>query len=408
MMRFLQALTAAGAVCGVGYYALCIWSARAFRKSVPPPDNFTPPVSILKPLRGTDPDIYSAFRSHCLQDYPEYEIIFGVSDPQDPAAELVKQLQAEFPNRAIRLVICPKALGTNMKVSSLVQMLPLARYEYLIVNDSDIRVPPDYLRRVLGAFKPGSSAAATAVPPAAAKPALESSEQRPIGMVTCLYRGIAGKTIGSHLESVGISTDFIPGALAARELEGIHFGLGSTLAFPRSALQTIGGFEALVDYLADDFELGKRIAAAGYQVEFADVVVDTHVPDYSLGSFFEHQLRWGRSTRHSRRLAYNGLVFTFGVPWAILALLLAQGAPWGWALLGATLAVRLAMAATVGLGVLHDRQLLSDFWLIPLRDVTALIVWIGSYTGRTIAWRGEQFLLKDGKLLPLENPIVGR
>ncbi len=383
MIRFLAAVAAVGTACGIGYYALCMWSARVFRRSIPPPDDFTPPASILKPLRGTDPDIYDAFRSHCLQDYPEYEIIFGVSDPQDPAAELVKQLQAEFPDRAIQLVVCPKALGTNMKVSNLVQMLPFARHQYLIVNDSDIRVPRDYLRRVLGTFQGPD-----------------------VGMATCLYRGVAGKTIGSRLESVGISTDFIPGALAARLVEGIHFGLGATLAFPRSTLQAIGGFEALVDYLADDFELGKRIAAAGYEVRFADVVVDTHVPDYSLGGFVEHQLRWGRSTRNSRRLAYTGLVFTFGVPWALLTLLLARGAPWAWALLGASMATRLAMAFAVGIGVLHDRQLLSHFWTIPLRDLAAVAVWIGSYTGRTIAWRGEQYILENGRLLP-RNPDAG-
>ncbi len=385
LITILEVVAAAGAVAGIGYYLLCLWSARRFAKSRPDPDRFMPPVSILKPLRGTDPEIYDAFRSHCLQDYSEYEIIFGVSDPEDPAVELVEQLIREFPDRAIRLVVCPKVLGTNMKVSNLVQMLPLARYEYLIVNDSDIKVPRDYLCRVLGPF----------------------AEPR-VGMVTCLYRGIAGSTLGSKLESIGISTDFVAGVLAARQLEGVHFALGSTLAFPRQSLAAIGGFGALVDYLADDFELGNRISATGAEVRIANVVVDTHLPDYSVGSFFEHQLRWGRSTRDSRPKGYTGLVLTFGVPWAILALVLSGGAAWAWALLLSAMAVRLGMAIGVGWGVLRDRQLFRHFWLIPLRDVVALLVWIGGYTGHTIAWRGDQFILEKGKLKPVEEVVVGR
>ncbi len=385
LITILEVVAAAGAVAGIGYYLLCLWSARRFAKSRPDPDRFMPPVSILKPLRGTDPEIYDAFRSHCLQDYSEYEIIFGVSDPEDPAVELVEQLIREFPDRAIRLVVCPKVLGTNMKVSNLVQMLPLARYEYLIVNDSDIKVPRDYLCRVLGPF----------------------AEPR-VGMVTCLYRGIAGSTLGSKLESIGISTDFVAGVLAARQLEGVHFALGSTLAFPRQSLAAIGGFGALVDYLADDFELGNRISATGAEVRIANVVVDTHLPDYSVGSFFEHQLRWGRSTRDSRPKGYTGLVLTFGVPWAILALVLSGGAAWAWGLLLSAMAVRLGMAVGVGWGVLRDRQLFRHFWLIPLRDVVALLVWIGGYTGHTIAWRGDQFILEKGKLKPVEEVVVGR
>ena len=179
--------------------------------------------------------MYESFRSHCLLDYPEYEIIFGVSEEDDPAVELVRRLQAEFPQRTIQLVVCNRNLGTNRKVSNLAQMLPSARYDHLIVNDSDIRIQPDYLQRVVTPF---------------ADPK--------IGMVTCLYRGVPNKTLGSRLESIGISTDFSGGVLSAREVEkGIHFALGSTMVFRRNDLQAIGGFEAVVDYLADDYELGQ-------------------------------------------------------------------------------------------------------------------------------------------------------
>jgi len=382
LLRLIEAIAALGAAAGAGYYLLCLWSARSFlrdsrRQALPP---FTPSVSILKPLRGTDPEIYESFRSHCQQDYPEYELIFGVSDPEDPAIELVERLQRDFPQRSIRLMVCPKVLGSNMKVSNLVQMLPLAKYDYLIVNDSDIRVEPDYLRRVMRPF---------------ADPK--------VGMVTCLYRGIAGSTLGSQLEAVGISTDFSAGVLAARQIEGIRFALGSTLAFPRKSLEAIGGFQELVDYLADDFELGARIARAGYEVRLSDVVVDHHLPDYSFDGFLQHQLRWARSTRDSRKWGYTGVVLTFGLPWALVAVLLSLGAAWSWALLALVAVLRFAMAIAVGQSVLHDAQVPRQIWLLPLRDVIAMLVWIGSFTGHTVAWRGDLFILEDGKLRPAQS-----
>lgn len=374
------AITGLGALAGCGYYLLCLWSARDFLRSMrrDAGSGFVPPVSILKPLKGTDPDIYESFRSHCLQDYPEYELIFGVSEDDDPAVALVRRLQAEFPERSIQLVVCPKVLGSNMKVSNLVQMLPHARYDHLIVNDSDIKVEPDYLQRVMAPFRDNK-----------------------VGMVTCLYRGIAGSTLGSKLESIGISTDFSAGVLAARVLEGIHFALGSTLAFPRRALEAIGGFEPLVDYLADDFELGARVAAAGFEVRLSEVVVDHHLPDYSVRGFVLHQLRWARSTRDSRRWGYTGVVLTFGVPWALLALLLSWGERWAWIAFAVALLLRFAMAFTVGVRVLRDRQVLRFAWLLPLRDFAALLVWMGSYAGHTVSWRGDLFVLEDGKLRPV-------
>ena len=271
-----------------------------------------PPVSILKPLKGTDPEIYECFRSHCLQQYPEYEIIFGVSDANDPAIESVKSLQLEFPDRRIQLVVSPKMLGANVKVSNLAQMLPEARYEHLIVNDSDIRVEPDYLRRVIAPL----------------------SDSR-VGMVTCLYRGVAARTLGSRLEALGISTDFCAGVLAARQLEnGIRFGLGSTLAFRRGELEQIGGFASIVNHLADDYELGKRIADLGLAVKLSDVVVETYLPAYRLKDFFAHQLRWARGVRDARAGGYFGLAFTFGILWALLAIAASGTKLWSWSFAG--------------------------------------------------------------------------
>ena len=188
---------------------------------------------------------------------------------------------------------------------------------------------------------------------------------------------------------------------AARCLDGIHFALGSTLAFPRRALEAIGSFEPLVDYLADDFELGARIAAAGYEVRLSEVVVDHHLPDYSFHGFVQHQLRWARSTRDSRRWGYTGVVLTFGLPWAVLAALLSRGQPWSWVLLVTALLLRVAMAGLVGLRVLHDRQVLRYAYLLPVRDFAALLVWAASYAGHTVSWRGDLFVLENGKLRPV-------
>src|SRR5271168_3487985 len=381
LLRIVQTVAVFGTLSSSIYYLLCLWSAAAFLRwkeagEGARPTQALPPISILKPLKGTDPEIYESFRSHCLQDYPEYEIIFGVSDPNDPTIESVRALQREFPDRRLQLLVSPRVLGANVKVSNLAQMLAEARYDYLIVNDSDIRVEPDYLRRVTA-------------------PLADSR----VGMVTCLYRGMSGPTLGSRLEALGIGTDFCPSVLAARQLEGgIRFGLGSTLAFRRAELEKIGGFTSFVDYLADDYELGRRIAGLGLSVELSDVVVETYLPPYRLREFFAHQLRWARGVRDARAGGYLGLVFTFGFLWSLLALAASGGALWAWGALAATIFLRLAVALVVGQGILRDRQLLKHAWLIPLRDLAATAIWFASLGGHTVTWRGDRFHLKKGKL----------
>ena len=335
-----------------------------------------PPVSILKPLKGEDPEIYESFRSHCLQDYPEYELIFGVSDPADPALHAVERLRREFPHRAIQLVVCPQQLGANTKVSNLAQMLKAARYDCLVVSDSDIRVAPDYLRRITAPLA-----------------------KEEVGVVTCLYRGLAGKTLGSRLESLGISTDFMTGVLVARSLEGgVRFALGSTMAFRRSDLAAIGGFGSFVDYLADDYELGKRIAALGREVVVSEVIVDTFLPAYTLRQFVEHQLRWARGVRDARPGGYIGLLFTFAWQWALLAVLASHGTPLAWGLLFSALVLRFVVAWTVGWQVVRDRQVRRFLFLVPVRDTVAVAIWIASFASNTVTWRGDRFRLKNGKL----------
>ncbi len=362
---------------GAAYYGSCTWAGRRFlREQGTFVAEHTPPVSILKSLKGVDAHMYAAFRSHCLLEYPEYEVLFGVNDMSDPAVALVQKLQQEFPGRPLRIVHCPEVLGTNGKISTLAQMLPHARYEHVLINDSDIVVTPDFLTRVMRYF----------VDPK-------------VGMVTTLYRAIPGKTVWSKVEAIGISTDFMGGVLVAREMEhGVHFALGATMAMTRAALAKIGGLESVVDYLADDYELGVRISRAGYTVVLGDIEVETALPDYDFHGFWAHQLRWARNHKHLRTEQYFGLVVTFGLVGAVLAVIVAPHAWWTWTAFGITAAARLTAALTIGRGVLKCPNLLRDLWLIPLRDFAAMSVWLVSFAGNEVEWRGTKFLVKDGKL----------
>src|SRR6202140_250297 len=385
-VRVFEVVVILGCFSSSIYYLICLWSAfvflreRGVGRAPSPASRPLPPVSILKPLKGTDPDIYESFRSHCLQDYPEYEIVFGVSDPGDPAVASVQQLQREFPDRRIRLVVCSNKLGANVKVSNLEQMLPAAHYQHLLVNDSDIHVENDYLRRVVAPLA-----------------------DLHVGMVTCLYRGVAASTLGSQLESLGISTDFCAGVLVARQLEGgLRFGLGSTLAFRRTELERIGNFRSIVDFLADDYELGRRIADLGLQVVLSDAVVETHLPAYDLRGFWDHQLRWARGVRDSRAGGYLGLVSTYGLMWGLLTVIVSRAALWSWAGLAVIILLRLSVALRLALGVTRDRRLLRHSWLLPVRDLVAVAVWVASLAGHTVTWRGDRFELQNGRLIRID------
>ncbi len=396
------------ALCGLGYLGLSLWSEWRFlrRRTAArrrPLGEYTPPVSILKPLRGSDRQMYESFRSHCLQEYPQYEIIFGVNDASDAAVADVERLQREFPAHDIRLVICSDGQGANRKVGNLAQMMREAKYGHIVINDSDIRVERDYLRRVIA---PMENAPATSDGDGPTDGSATGTRQQmplrplaPVGFVTALYRAEGGRSIASRMEAVTIATDFAGGVLCAMEMEGgLHFGLGSTLAFPRAAAEAIGGLESLMDYLADDHELGRMIWEAGYEVVLCDSVVETFLPEYSFGAMFEHQLRWARTIRDLRKWGYIGVLLTFGLPWAMAAALCAGGTAWSLGLLGVVAAARFASGYVLCGPILNDRRTLRDLWLIPARDVVGVAIWFASFGGNTIVWRGERFYLKDGRL----------
>jgi ceramide glucosyltransferase len=337
-----------------------------------------------------------AFASHCRQEYPgDYEILFGVSSLDDPAAPAVQQLQAEFPERSIRLIVCLENLGPNGKISVVAQLLPHARYDYLVINDSDIRVSPHYLARVLAPF----------APPASANPA----NAKPVGLVTALYRGRAHGTLSSKFEALGISTDFMPSVLTARFLErGLHFGLGSTLAFSRTALDAAfpDGLVPLATYIADDYQLGAQIDRAGFRVELAAEVVETSVPAYTFRGFIDHQLRWLRTVRDSRPAGYAGMACANLLAWAFLNLIASGVSLFSIALFCMALLFRVCIALGVGVGIVNDRQVLRDFWLLLPRDLTGLALWAWSYASDTVTWRGETFIVKKGRLFPKEPASV--
>ncbi len=367
----------------IAYYLICIYSANRFfgeTEAAPSNDNF-PPISILIPVRGIDHEAAQNFESLCLQDYPDFEILFGIQDPEDPVRGIIGELKQRFPGLRIRLIECRDVFGHNAKVSNLITLLKHAAHEAVLIVDSDIRVGAGYLRRI--------------VTP------LASPE---VGLVTCPYRGIGAQTLGARVEAVGISSDFIPGVLVARQLEGIRFGLGATLLTRKSVVGAIGGLGQIADYLGDDFLLGNLIARRGFQVILSRFVVENVQAPDSIWTVLRHQLRWARSTKHSRPLGYAGLLFTHGMPACIALVISSHASAAALLLFLSTLALRYSVAIRVGILGLGDRLLWRNLWLVPFRDLVNFGVWCVSFVGDKIVWRGRTFRLKrGGRLVPISN-----
>jgi ceramide glucosyltransferase len=358
-------------------------SARVSNKSTDPASalqrllDFVPPVSILKPIRGLDRETFENFSSFCRQDYPEFEILFCVSDESDPAVPVIKKIIADFPGRSIRLLVGAPEIGVSDKVNKLCRMAREARHEVVIVSDSDVRVAPGFLRAVVGPF-----------------------QDPKVGGVTCLYRGLTDGGFAADLEALGNSADFAPGVLVARLFGDLDFMLGAVMATTKKHLAEIGGFEALADYFCDDYELGNRIAARGYRVELSRFPVDIVYPHETSGDAFRHQLRWNLSIRYSRPWGHAGLIFSNWVPWAVVVGALAS---WRAAVAYGVIAllIRMAMAASTGFAGMRDRLVLRKVWLLPVRDVFAFVVWVGSFFAQRIHWRGRLFCVRDKKLVPV-------
>ena len=372
-----------GAVAANAYYLLSIIAGFRFfygRRSSPLREFM--PVSVMIPLHGADFQAYQNYAELCRQDYPEYQIVFGVRDSTDSSVPIVEKLIAQFPDRDIALMISDKVIGQNLKVSNLQNMLALVKHEQIVIVDSDIRVSRDYLQNVLAPL----------------------ADQR-VGVVTCLYRAAETPDFAAKLEAVGITAEFAAGVLMARMLEGVKFALGSTMATTRARLESIGGFQALADYLADDFMLGNMIARDGYEVRLSHHVVETAMHPAGFKSMLRHQMRWARSTRISRPLGYLGLILTHGTALALLNVVVDRASTLSLIILASTLVLRLTMGWMIGVHWLRDKILKKYFWLVPVRDLLSFLIWCLSWIGKRVEWRGRQFdVARDGKMVQVGEP----
>ena len=341
---------------------------------------YAPAASLLKPVHGVDFGSYENFASFCKQDYPEYEILFGVGDSDDPAVPLIQRLVSEFSQRQIRLFVGAERIGANRKVNMQARLAREARHEILVLTDGDIRVSRNYLREVIAPLG-----------------------DRRIGAVTSFYRGIAEKNLGAELETIGAASDFFAGVLMANWIEGITFGLGASIVTTKEWMARIGGFAAIADLHSDDYELGNRIAKAGGKILLSPEVVATMYPALSARGFWQHQVRWARTVRLSRPLSFMGLLFTHGLPWALFAALIAPSASVGVAYLAAYFILRLTMAWTVGVWGVGDDVLRRRIWLVPLRDAIYFIVWLGSFASNRIHWGGEEYIMRKGQLVTVPS-----
>ena len=356
------------------FYAYAIYVARDFlrrpnRRAKP---GFEPPVSVLKPLRGLDPNAVDSFASFCRQDYGSWEILFGAEDEDEPALEAARQVARDYPDLPIRILVGNGIAGENPKVRLLSKLVREAKYPVLLVSDSDIRAGRTHLKRMV-----------------------EPLADPRVGVVTCLYRSQAESLIG-WIDALSLSTDFVPGALVARKLEGMSFAMGAGILIRREVLEEIGGFEAVAESLADDYLLGKLPAKAGHVVELARDVVDHRLGTSTLRELGHRQIRWNLGIRTSRPWSYAGMVFTQGTAAAALLLLATGGSVLGWSAAGVTIAVRLAAARFITSRCLEDRSIAKYLWLVPIRDLLGTYFWLAAFFGKTVVWRGRRLRLGDG------------
>jgi ceramide glucosyltransferase len=366
----------------LAYYTLATFAALRFFKRAPTRvvPNYSPPISVLKPVRGVDFGSYENFASFCRLEYPDYEILFAVNDEADPAVPLIRQIIAEFPERKIRLLVGAGHLGANRKANKLARLAREAQNEVLVLTDGDVRVGPHFLREVVAPLA-----------------------DRKTGAVTSFYRGIAEKNLGAEIEAIGASSDFFAGVLMAAWKEGITFALGASIATTKEWLGKMGGFAAIADTLADDYELGNRIAKAGGEVVLSGEAVWTMYPAQTFRSFWDHQVRWARTVRLCRPLSYMGLLFTQGLPWVLLAVLVAPAKWIAGTYLIAYLILRFAMAWTVGIWGVGDEVLRRRVWLVPLWDAIHFLIWVASFGSNHVRWDNIEYVIRQGRMVPVAS-----
>jgi ceramide glucosyltransferase len=367
------------------YYLIALYSSWAYFRHAPRANlcdvrgaAFTPPVSNLKPIRGLDPGAYENFASFCRQDYPEYEIVFCVDGRDDPVLPVIEKLVRDFPERQIRVLFGSGRIATNDKVAKLARMASEAAHEVVVISDSDVRVQPDYLRSVVAPLADAN-----------------------VGAVTCFYVPAGERTFADSLQAMGMFSDFYAGILVAWQLDGVKFALGPTIATTRARLAEFGGYESLENRPADDLLVGRLIAEQGHRVELLRYTV-LAVADYqSMRDLIHKRLRWIVVMRHMRPWGHLGLLLTQGLPWSLAAIAVHPSMAVAAGYLGTYLVLRCAMTWMIGAWGLQQPGLWRKMPVIPAWDALAFFIWLTSFVRRSIRWRGSDYLLRDGRLVPV-------
>lgn len=387
ILHFLRSFVLVAALAPLVYYVIatyCGWSYfRVLRKSPREVPECKPPVSILKPVCGLDRGAYENFASFCCLDYPEYEILFGVTNENDPVIPVIEELRRTFPAQAIRLLVGATSVGTSPKMNLLCRLVREAKYDLLVINDSDVRVEEDYLGNATAPFRDPK-----------------------VGVVTALFRNITEGDFASDLDAVGVPSDSSASALVAQRFGGMDFALGWTMATTKQRLEEIGGFEAMADHHSDDFTLGNKIARNGYRIALMCKPIWMVFPKERLSQFLRHELRWSIMLRNIRPVGYLGLVMTFGLPWAVLAAAASHSFALGTAYILAYLVLRLTMAWTIGVWGLGDPVLRRKIWLVPIRDAVNFFVWLAGFFFSKVQWRGKEYRVDGNYLIPLAAKAV--
>jgi len=363
------------------YYFLVLYSTARFFSSAAKEKihntDFTPPVSCLKPIRGLDVEAYENYASFCRQDYPNYEILFCV-DEDDPAVPVLKKLVNDFPDRPIRLLYGSGRDAINDKVARLVRLVSEARHDMLVITDGDVRVRPDYLRTVVGPFRDPK-----------------------VGAATCFYVSTQERTFIEQMQSIGMVSDFFAGLLVAWQLDGVKFTLGQTIVATRRSIESFGGYQMIETRPADDLLVGRMIAEQGYEVKLLPFTVEAVADFESLGDLLYKRVRWMTVMRGMRPWGHLGLIFTWGLPWALLAVAIHPTVAVAVSYLGTYLLLRVAMTWMIGVLGLKESGVWEKMPLIPLWDATAFLIWLASFGRSTIRWKGIDYHIREGMLVPV-------
>jgi ceramide glucosyltransferase len=367
------------------YYLLVLYSSWRFFPRTLTQNAFTPPVSVLKPIRGIDPEAYTNFASFCRQDYPEYEILFCVDGADDPVIPILEKLIRDFPERRIRVFFGSGSDAVNDKVAKLGRLVREAQNEILVMGDSDVRVRSDYLRTVVAPLGDPK-----------------------VGATTCFYMPAHAQTFAESLQSIGMISDFYAGLLVGWQLEGVKFALGPTIATSRSRLAEFGGLQVIENQPGDDLLMGRLIAEHGHEVQLLPYTVMKLAGCQSIKELLAKRMRWMVVMRHMRRWGHLGLVFTQGLPWSLAAIAVCSLPGVSLAYAGAYLGLRIAMSWSIGARGLKQPDLWKEMLWIPVWDAFAFFIWVASFFRKTVRWRDGQYYIRDGLLLAVPSNSVGK